>query len=189
MTDAATARVTVLAEHTPNPDSVKFAVLDLAVCGDSVEFSSPAGAEEGSPLAARLFGLGGVARVFVGQDFVTVTREPGVDWRALGPRVAKVVKAHLEAGKPALTPGWSPPLHASDAQEPRIRAVIEREIRPMVARDGGDVRFVCYRGGVLEVELRGACAGCPRSQATLRGAIERRLRDLVPGLRRVVSSR
>lgn len=178
----------ILPEHTPNPDCVKLHTGDLGIerCAD---FASPEAAAQGSPLAARLFDLGGVARVFVGRDFVAVTRQPDVDWRGLGGALIEVIRRHLNDGEPVLPGGETAPPGAisPDADEVLVRTILEQEIRPLVAQDGGDIQFLAYRAGVLELRLRGACAGCPSAERTLRDGIEARLRRSLPDLVEVVS--
>lgn len=178
----------ILPEHTPNPDCLKLhAGCDLGVA-ESVEFSAADAAESASPLAGRLLALPGMRRVLIAPRFVAITRHPETPWRPLAERAAEILSEHLAAGAPALRPGWSPPAPAPDDPEAaRVRALVEREIRPLVARDGGDVSFLAWRDGVLELALRGACADCPSSAQTLRLGIEARLRELLPDLVEVVS--
>ncbi len=155
----------------------------------AVDFEDAASAQAGSPLAARLFALGGVCRVLLGADFVSVTKSPEVAWRPLGDRIAEVVRTHLGSGAPVLAEGFAPePSHApATAEVEHIQHALEREIRPLVARDGGDVRFVDYRDGVLKLDLQGACVDCPASKRTLKLTIEARLRELVPELVEVIA--
>jgi Fe-S cluster biogenesis protein NfuA len=187
-----TARQVILPEHTPNPDCVKLHVGDLGV-ERGADFPSREAAIQGSPLAVRLFDLGGVARVFIGPDFVAVTRQPDVDWRGLGGALIEEIRRHLNAGEPVLAPGQAGGASSGDAgeesdpDEVRVREIVEGEIRPLVAQDGGDVLFLSYRAGIVELRLRGACAGCPSAERTLRDGIEARLRRSFPDLVEVVS--
>ncbi len=178
----------ILPEHTPNPDClVLHADRDLGVAA-AAEFDDRAAAEFASPLAGRLLALPGMRRVLLAPRFVSITREPSAAWRPLAENAAAILREHLASGAPALRPGWSPPAApAVPADAARVRDLVEREIRPLVARDGGDVSFVSFRAGVLELELRGACASCPSSARTLRFGIEARLRELLPDLVEVVA--
>jgi Fe-S cluster biogenesis protein NfuA len=181
------AAVVILPEHTPNPDCLKLhAGCDLGV-SEAVEFSAPDAAESGSPLASRLLALPGMRRVLIAPRFVSITKHGKAAWRPLAEAAAEVLSEHLASGAPALRPGWSPPRRVDDGESARVRALVLREIRPLVARDGGDVEFVAWRGGVLELALRGACADCPSSAQTLRLGIEARLRELLPDLVEVVA--
>ena len=183
-------RVILVAEHTPNPDTVKLdAGREISPLGGA-QFDDAAEAAQGSPLAARLFALGGVRRVFLGPDFVAGTKLPEASWAELGQRVIAVLRAHLEAGEPVLASGYrpsqdDPPPAGGEADA--VRRVLEEEIRPALARDGGDATFVSYEAGVLELELRGACADCPSSVQTFRLGIEGRLRESIPGFRRLIA--
>lgn len=176
------------AERTPNPASIKWVVnRELAPAGVSANFGEPVEPEV-SPLAARLFAVPGVERVFVAPGFVTVTRREDLDWTDLAQPVVDALKAHVASGEPGLGPAYeAPEAGAAGPVEERIRAILENEVRPAVAMDGGDVVFSGYRDGVVEVVLQGSCVGCPSSTATLRFGIEARLREEIPEVTRVVS--
>jgi Fe-S cluster biogenesis protein NfuA len=177
----------VLAEHTPNPDCLKLHAGRALGVPQGIDFLDAASAA-GSPLAARLFALAGVRRVFLGPDFVSVTRDPAVPWRPLGGLLVEAVREWLASGEPALAADFTPPApSADDPDAARVREIVERDIRPLVRMDGGDVVFVGYRGGVAELLLRGACADCPSAARTLAEGIEVRLRQLVPDLVAVVA--
>ncbi len=178
----------ILPEHTPNPDCLKLhAGCDLGV-GEGADFADREAAESASPLAARLMALEGMRRVLIAPRFVSITKDHAAPWRPLAERAAEILREHLASGAPALRPGWSPPPRpADDAESAQVRALVEREVRPLVARDGGDVEFLSWRAGVLELALRGACADCPSSAQTLRLGIEARLRELLPDLVEVVA--
>jgi Fe-S cluster biogenesis protein NfuA len=151
-----------------------------------VDFTQPPVSE--SPLAARLFALPGVRRVFLGPDFVSVTKDPGIPWRPLGERLVEVVGEWLASGEPALAPGFVPVAPGpADPDSARVREIVERDIRPLVLADGGDVVFLSYRAGIAELRLQGSCADCPSAARTLAEGIEARLRELVPDFVRVVA--
>ncbi len=177
----------VLAEHTPNPDCLKLHAGRALGIPHAVDFTQPAAAAA-SPLAQRLFALPGVRRVFLGPDFVSVTKDFDVPWRPLGGQLVDAVRAWLESGEPALAEGFTPvQAGPDDPDTARVREIVERDIRPLVAQDGGDVVFLAYRGGIAELLLRGACADCPSAARTLAEGIEARLRELVPDLIGVVA--
>lgn len=177
------------AERTPNPQSIKWVVnRELAPAGVSASFTEPVGAEV-SPLAALLFAVAGVEGVFVAPGFVTVTKREDLEWTDLAQPVVDAIKAHVASGEPGVGPGFEGPVAAAaggDVAE-RIRTILETEVRPAVAMDGGDVVFSGYRDGVVEVVLQGSCVGCPSSTATLRFGIEARLREEIPEIQKVVS--
>ncbi len=176
------------AERTPNPESLKW-VLGQPLVADGVraDFEAPVGPEV-SPLAERLFAVPGIVRVFLAANFVTVTKRPEPEWQDLAQPLVDAIKAFVASGEPALGPAWEPPERGDEGEVvARIREILEQEIRPAVAMDGGDVIFSGYRDGVVEVQLQGACVGCPSSTATLRFGIESRLRDAIPEVESVVS--
>ncbi len=186
----------VVAEHTPNPDAIKFLLgrpcFDPATAPTTgragFDFVDAASAAVASPLAAELLALEGVQRVFVGPDFVAVTRDPAFGWHELGERVIGRIAEFLASERACLDAdaacAAAPPADAGE-QAARVRSVLEREIRPLVAVHGGDVEFLGYAEGVVRLALRGACAGCPASELTLRGQIEKRLRAALPEFVRV----
>jgi len=177
----------VLAEHTPNPDCLKLHAGRPLGVPFGVDFTEPAAAAA-SPLAARLFALPGVRRVFLGLDFVSVTKDFEVPWRPLGGLLVDTVGDWLASGEPALARDFVPAAPGpDDPDSARVREIVERDIRPLVAQDGGDVVFLAYRGGTVELSLRGACADCPSARQTLAQGIEVRLRQLVPDLVGVVA--
>ena len=166
-------------EITPNPASMRF-VLDRAVIENgTADFTSMAQAER-SPLALRLFMLGGgVSAVFLGPNFVTVTAE-GADWTTLREAVMNAIRAHFASDAAVLTGTSEAQVESSSETEQGIIRVIEEEIRPAVAMDGGDVVFGGYENGIVHLHLRGACSGCPSAVFTLKMGIERRLKEEFP---------
>lgn len=176
------------AERTPNPHSVKWVVSrTLVEGGGSAHFESPPGAEV-SPLAARLFAIDGVAGVFLARSFVTVTKREDVEWPALAQPLVDALKAFAASGEPALGPAWDATrVRSEGGVEERIQRILDEEIRPYVAQDGGDVVFAGFRDGRVELYLQGSCSGCPSSTATLKLGIESRLREAVPEVQEVVA--
>ncbi len=176
------------AERTPNPQSIKWMLsAELAPAGATANFREPVG-EDISPLAAALFAVKGVVGVFIGQNFVTVTKEEEPEWTDLAQPVVDAIKAFAASGEAALGPAFEaqPAAAGGGEVEERIKAVLENEIRPAVAMDGGDVVFVSFADGTVEVMLQGSCVGCPSSTATLRFGIEGRLKEVVPEVERVI---
>ena len=147
------------AERTPNPNSIKW-VLGQAVVGTdpSSQFDGEV-ADDVSPLASALLSVTGVTSVFLGPNFVTVTREPDHEWTELAESIVGHIKDWARSGSPALGPGFERPIAADDDEVvARIRDILERDIRPYVAQDGGEVVFIGYNEGVVEVQLQGAGA-------------------------------
>jgi Fe-S cluster biogenesis protein NfuA len=171
-------------EDTPNPASLKF-LPDGPVTGQgTANFADRAAAAAASPLAERLFEIEGVTGVFLGPDFVTVTRDGEHDWHALRPRVLGVLVEHFTAGRPALAAGVGDGHDAGDGENSeiisQIKELLDTRVRPAVAQDGGDITFHGFREGVVYLNMRGACSGCPSSVATLKSGIENLLRYYIP---------
>jgi len=175
------------AERTPNPQSIKW-VLSESICEDgTANFREPITTEV-SPLAAQLFEVQGVEGVFLGANFVTVTKQEDLDWPDLAQPVVDAIKAFVASGDPALGPAYVRLAPTAEQGEvvARIQALIDSEIRPAVAMDGGDVLFVGFEDGVVQVTLQGSCVGCPSSTATLRFGIEGRLKEAIPEVQGVI---
>ncbi|HUU66803.1 MAG TPA: NifU family protein [Methyloceanibacter sp.] len=178
-------------EATPNPATLKF-IPGRPVLGaeDAVEYRDPTEGES-SPLAARLFEIDGVRGVFLGSDFISVTKGDG-EWQHLKPAILGAIMEHYLSGE-AMTEG-APTEVESDAEffEPAdeetvktIKELLDTRVRPAVAQDGGDITFQGYRNGIVFLHMRGACSGCPSSTATLRHGIENLLRHFIPEVQEV----
>lgn len=143
-----------------------------------------------SPLASKLFGFPWTSGVFIGPDFVTVTKQDWVDWDVLAEPLAGLIREHLERGEPVYVE-MAPVLNDEDENDSdivkQIKRVLNAEIRPAVALDGGDIVFGDYKEGILSIHMKGACAGCPSSTATLKQGIEARMQELFPEIKEVVS--
>jgi len=176
------------AERTPNPNSIKWVMGKRIVEGTaSANFDAPPGRDV-SPLADQLFSVDGVVGVFFAANFATISKSEEAEWVDLAQPIVDALKSHLGSGEPALGPGYrASAAEAGDAVVQRICQLLEDEIRPAVARDGGDILFVGYREGVVELEMRGACSGCPSATATLKLAVESRLCEEIPEVREVVA--
>ena len=172
-------------EATPNPATLKFIPGQPVVSGSPRDFRSPEEAEV-SPLAARLFVIDGVSGVFLGSDFITVTKSQG-DWQHLKPAILGVIMEHYLSGAPVIAEGAGEGAPASedyaeaDAEiVSTIKELLDTRVRPAVAQDGGDITFHGFREGVVFLHMKGACAGCPSSTATLKHGIENLLRHFIP---------
>jgi Fe-S cluster biogenesis protein NfuA len=176
------------AERTPNPNSIKW-VLSQAVADvvSSASFTETVAAEI-SPLASAILVLDGVDGVFLGPTFVTVTKAETAEWTELAAPIVAAIKAWVATGESALGAAFELPERADDdAVTARIRTILERDVRPYVEQDGGEIVFAGYHDGVVEVVLQGACAGCPSSSITLKMGIEARLKEEIPEVRSVVA--
>ena len=182
----------ITAEITPNPNTLKFNLGRTLVESGSVNFTDPQKAK-GVLLAETLFGLENVLGVMAGRDFVTVTKRPEASWNTMADPIIKTRKGLLESGKPLLPVGYTPAVsaseggHSADGEvERKIREILDNEIRPAVAMDGGDITFYGYENGVVTLHLQGSCSSCPSSVLTLKMGVENRLKSLIPEIREVV---
>jgi Fe-S cluster biogenesis protein NfuA len=176
------------AERTPNPNSIKWVLGQTIVSqGVTAHFDSPQ-PDAVSPLASRLFSIEGVEGVFFAANFVTVTKRDDVEWTDIAQSIVDVIKACVGEGGEALGPDFVVEEHAAEGDlVNRIRHVLDDEIRPVVAMDGGDIVFAGFRDGIVELYMQGSCSGCPSSTATLKMGIERRLREVIPEVEGVVA--
>jgi Fe-S cluster biogenesis protein NfuA len=171
-------------EETPNPATLKF-IPGRVVLSDGTRDFRSADEAQASPLAERIFAINGVSGVFLGHDFVTVTKDD-IEWPHIKPAVLGAIMEHYLSGAPVLTEGAREDADDDNYDEADaetvavIKDLIETRVRPAVANDGGDITFQGYRDGIVFLHMRGACSGCPSSTATLKQGIENLLRHFVP---------
>ena len=181
-------------EATPNPATLKFIPGRVVLDGGTMEFTSRETAAR-SPLAERLFDVPGVTGVFYGSDFVTVTKAEG-EWQHLKPSILGAIMEHYMSGAPLLADGAAASDEAADEEDEffneadaetvaTIKDLIETRVRPAVAIDGGDITFRGFKDGVVYLNMKGSCAGCPSSTATLQHGIQNLLRHFVPDVQEV----
>ena len=168
-------------EATPNPATLKF-LPGTQVMGSGTANFTDAESAVNSPLAVRLFEIEGVDGIFLGADFVTVTKGDDVAWDVVKPRVLAAVMDHFTQGLPVMndTSGDADDGAEDSETVKQIKELIETRVRPAVAQDGGDIVFRSFEEGVVYLHMQGACAGCPSSTATLKNGIENMLRHYVP---------
>jgi Fe-S cluster biogenesis protein NfuA len=172
-------------EQTPNPATLKFLpgrdVMGQGPGSGTADFTDSAAATR-SPLAERLFRIEGVSGVFLGSDFVTVTKAEDKDWMVLKPAILGIIMEHFAAGRPVILADEAAAEDGAEDDElsATIRELIDTRVRPAVAQDGGDIIFRGFEGGVVYLHMQGACSGCPSSTATLKMGIENMLRHYVP---------
>lgn len=172
-------------EATPNPATLKFIPGKPVLPGSTRDYRSAEEATE-SPLAERLFSVKGVSGVFLGQDFVTVTKKDG-EWQHLKPAILGLIMEHYLADAPVLSKpaiGDQPSEEDFDEADKEIvstiKELLDTRVRPAVAQDGGDITFQGYHDGVVFLNMKGSCSGCPSSTATLKHGIENLLRHFIP---------
>lgn len=182
-------------EATPNPATLKFLPGQTVVEQGSYDFRNAEEAAK-SPLALRLFDVKDVTGVFLGYDFVTITKDDGSDameWQHLKPAILGSIMEHFMSGDPVLVGAHTPQGDLEEEFfEPEdkktvelIKELLETRVRPAVAQDGGDIAFRGFKEGVVYLHMRGACAGCPSSTATLKHGIQNLLRHFIPDVEEV----
>lgn len=175
-------------ESTPNPATLKFIPGERVMAEGSADFISPEQAAA-SPLAAALFAIPGVVRVFFGPDFISVTKSDEASWQSLKPQILGAIVEHYLSGAPLIA-GKADVIEEDVAPEDAeiaeaIKELLDTRVRPAVAGDGGDIIFRGYRDGVVKLVMQGACSGCPSSRATLKHGVENLLRHYIPEVRAV----
>lgn len=185
--------VNIQLEWTPNPSTLKYVVDRRLVGSGAVNFTNREDAEKKSPLARKLMDVKGVTAVMVGLNFVTVTKGDDGEWDELNDAVMATLDSHLEANEPVVDEAAVAAARAAAASggsgsvEDRIRDILDAEIRPAVAQDGGDITLDRFENGIVYLHMQGSCSGCPSSTATLKMGIEGRLREAIPEVTEVVS--
>jgi Fe-S cluster biogenesis protein NfuA len=199
-TTAKALPVSVYAEMTPNPATRRFVTsIMLVPDGRMLEFRTPQEAEGVSPLAVKVFNLPFVTGVFITSNFITVTKNDIVTWDLVDLELREYIQEYMntdgrvvsnDAPAQALADANERAVsHAEPADdiERQIITVLDEYVSPAVAGDGGHIAFRSFKDGVVAVDLRGSCSGCPSSMVTLKGGVENLLKQMVPGVREVVA--
>ena len=172
-------------ESTPNPATLKFLPGQNVLEVGTADFPNAEAAQH-SPLAQRIFAAGGVAGVFFGIDFVTVTKADGAEWDHIKPSILGAIMEHYQSGQSVMAADNKPVSgHADHSGEDgdivtQIKELLDTRVRPAVAQDGGDITFHGFDRGIVYLHMQGACAGCPSSTLTLKMGIENLLRHYIP---------
>ncbi len=182
--------VYVSLEFTPNPNTLKYTVNVPLITKGTLNFTRAKEANEQSPLAKKLFEIHGISGVMIGKDFITITKSPEGDWELVHKGCSQTIEDHLKKGEPvvnALTVNAPSAASGATALEQKIIDILDKDIRPAVAMDGGDITFDRFEDGIVYLQMQGSCSGCPSSTMTLKMGIETRLREAIPEVREVVS--
>ena len=173
-------------ESTPNPATLKFLPGLTVLSEGSAHFDTPEQAAV-SPLAERLFEVEGVTGVFLGSDFITIHKSDDREWFLIKPSILGLIMEHFTAGRPVMRDDGATEESSEEDSEvvTQIKDLLDTRVRPAVAMDGGDIVFHEFKEGVVYLHMRGACAGCPSSTATLKMGIENMLKHYVPEVREV----
>ena len=206
------SNIEILVERTPNPESLKFS-LPHTIAEENFEASDIPSAGR-SPLAQKILGFPWATKVFIGSHFITITKENWVEWDIIQEPLGNLIKEHIEGGGVVLAKPMSPEVSttrkaAGDVASPpgelagagqaeekagvdtdiirKIKELLERDIQPAVAMDGGFIAFAGFENGTVFLKMQGACSGCPSSQITLKQGVENHLKNHLPAVREVVA--
>ena len=171
-------------ESTPNPATLKFLPGQTVMNMGTADFPSPE-AGSSSPLAKRIFAVEGATAVFLGPDFVTITKSEDAEWDHIKPALLGAIMEHFQSGQPVIEGEDNSGGHAEHSGEDseivdQIKDLLDTRVRPAVAQDGGDITFHGFERGIVYLHMQGACAGCPSSTITLKMGIENLLRHYIP---------
>lgn len=168
-------------EATPNPNTLKF-IPGVPVMKEGTAFFTAAEEAARSPLARTLFAQADITAVFLAADFITVTKQAEAEWSILKPSLLAAIMDHFVAGLPVVEEeSRKLEVQGEETELTRqIRELIDTRVRPAVAMDGGDIVYKGFKDGIVQLELHGACSGCPSSTATLKNGIENMLKHYVP---------
>jgi len=176
-------------EATPNPATLKFLPGKVVLDSGTADFRDADEAAAQSPLAGKLFAIDGVTGVFFGYDFVTITKDDASEWPHLKPAILAGIMEHFMSDAPVMAeqgagneiaPGEEFYDESDETIVATIKELLDTRVRPAVAQDGGDITFRGYKQGTVFLHMKGACAGCPSSTATLKHGIQNLLRHFIP---------
>ena len=182
-------KIQVHTEGTPNPNALKFVLDKIILENGSRNFPDKEKSKD-SPLAQRLFNINSVEEVFLGKDFITISKDPNAKWESIYDLAIEAINKHFDSNEPVVIN-----TEAKEAKkegggsdiEQKILEILDSQIRPAVASDGGDVIFDSFKDGVLRLHLQGSCSSCPSSIMTLKSGIEAMLKRQIPELKEVIS--
>lgn len=176
-------------EETPNPNTLKFLPGKIVMGAGTIDFRTKEAAKR-SPLASNLFDINGITGVFLGSNFISVSKEPSLEWTTLIPYIIEGLTIHFSSQTPILNGlmdvrSEPTPLELLDPLSRQIVEIIDTRVRPSVAMDGGDITFEKFIDGIVYLQMKGACSGCPSSLVTLKNGIENMLRHYIPEVKEV----
>ncbi len=178
----------IYTEPTPNPQTLKF-MIGQEISKKTYDFTSVDEAKDKSALVESILGAEDITGVYVGRTFLTVSKSGLKHWDDYEDNLLKLIEDYIQSGKPVVTEVNGAETVAKDLTEieKQIVAILDDEIRPAVAMDGGDVIFKSYEDGIVYLQMIGSCAGCPSSTATLKMGIETRIKEAIPTVTEVVA--
>ena len=190
-------KITISVEPTPNPQSMKFTI-NQNITEETWETEDIAKAKR-SPLAQKILGFPWASKVFIGGNFITISKENWVEWEVLVEPLSQMIKEHIESKQAILYPPLSEEEQDNKTNHPnnilstdsktvqKIKQILEKDIQPAVSMDGGFITFAGYEKGTVFLKMQGACSGCPSSSITLKQGIETHLKNQIPEIQQVVA--
>ena len=179
-------KIKIHTEGTPNPNALKFIVNRIILENTSMNFPAVEKSKD-SPLAEKLFRIHNVEEIFFGRDFITILKNQAAGWEGIYEKAIEIITDHLSSGEQIVLNMELKKQIISNETEQKIHEILDNQIRPAVASDGGDVIFDSYEDGILRLHLQGSCSHCPSSIMTLKAGIEALLKREIPELKEVVS--
>jgi Fe-S cluster biogenesis protein NfuA len=175
-------------EVTPNPSSLKFLPGKIVMEKETADFRNAEEAKR-SPFALNLFKIDGVEGVFFGSDFISITKNDNHEWQMLKPLISETIIEFYKSGATIMLQEEKDKTGTSNTEDTeavtKIKDIIETKVRPAVAKDGGDITFQSFDNGIVYLQMKGSCSGCPSSTATLKAGIENMLKHYIPEVREV----
>ena len=174
-------------QKTPNPNSLKF------LPGKKVSEDGPYEIlnknETSNHLIRNILSISGVTGIFLGEDFLSVNKEKDIDWENIKHIVISHINEYYAEGNESIINNKSNAFDDSSYNEieKKIISILETKVRPAVARDGGDIKFIEYKDGKVKVELQGSCSGCPSSTLTLKQGVQNLLCHYIPEVKEVIA--
>lgn len=179
--------ISVTLEFTPNPDTLKYVSSVPLLPSGAANFTTPEMAKNRSPLAENIFALPSIKAVMIGTNFVTVTLTTQDGLAELNQKIIDTIKNYLMTGAPVVLALPESGTKATRSEiEQKIIEILDRDVRPAVAMDGGDITFEKYEDGFVYLKMQGSCSGCPSSMMTLKMGVETRLREAIPEVQEVI---
>ncbi len=185
--------VTVYAESTPNPASMKFVLNNFLLEEGSVEYTNKEQAKE-CPLAVQLFSFSGISGVFIASNFITISKSTDIEWYELNSILREFIKTYIESNQPVfigavgkIADTTVERTQSASAIETKIIETLDEFVKPAVEQDGGAIHFKSFEDGIVTLILKGSCSGCPSSAITLKNGIENLLKQLIPEVKEVVA--
>lgn len=169
-------------QHTPDTDVINFFPPEKLLKSGSAEFVDAKSLRK-SPLAEKIFDLGGIISIFITSDMLSVTKTPETDWDDLTPQILAEIMDYLSTGEDIIVQSAENPDEAEVINQ--IKGLINARIRPALKQDGGDIAFRKYENGIVYVELQGNCSGCPYAAVTLKEGVEKILKTYIPQVKAV----